>query len=116
MASISRKLGNWTPKKDEALTMAYIKISEDVEKGTSQSKEGLWAQIQQTYLEHYEGTTLPKVRSEESCNCRWKKYIFPKMNKWHQCVKRAERRNQSGANLQDQVSLWKYFLYLLLLL
>lgn len=96
------------PKEDEALTIAYVQVSEDMEKGINQSKEGLWGQVQQTYLNYYEGTTLPKARSEDSCNSRWKKHIYPNMNKWHTCLKRSERRDESGANLQDIVSFYFY--------
>nr|XP_011468756.1 PREDICTED: uncharacterized protein LOC105352782 [Fragaria vesca subsp. vesca] len=72
-----------------------------MEKGINQSKEGLWGQVQQTYLNYYEGTTLLKARLEDSCNSRWKKHIYPNMNRWHTCLKRSERRDESGANLQD---------------
>lgn len=105
MATTSKiKKGNWTPKEDEALTIAYIKISEDTRNGTNQSYDSLWIQVQQTYLEHYQVNNCPNMRSKDSCDSRWKKHLFPSMNKWHQCVKRAERRVQSGANLSDQVS------------
>lgn len=98
------KGANWTRKEDEALCIVYVKVSENSEKGASQKESGIWKQVEQKFNEYFNGTP-PNVRNHESCKARWQKYIFPQMNKWHQCVKRAERRIHSGANLSDQVRL-----------
>ena len=100
---MSNKGATWTSKEDEALCISFIKVSENSDKGTSQKEVGLWKQVEQKFKEHFNGAP-PNVRNFESCKSRWQKHIFPQMNKWHTCVKRAERRIHSGANQSDQVS------------
>lgn len=109
---MSIKGANWTTKEDEALCISYIKVSENSDKGTSQKETGLWKQVAQKFKEYFNGAP-PNVRNFESCKSRWQKHLFPPMNKWHTCVKRAERRIHSGANQSDQVRLFlhNYFCF-----
>ncbi|XP_062028467.1 uncharacterized protein LOC133744337 [Rosa rugosa] len=100
MASSSKRSVNWSPLEDEALTVAFVKVSQNSVNGTSQSEDGLWIQVQQKFMEIQ--NTILVQRTWESCKSRWQKHIFPQMNKWHSCIKRAERTNQSGGNLEDQ--------------
>ena len=102
MSTLSQKCVNWTLKEDEALCVAYIQVSENSMKGSSKKERGIWKQVEQKIIDGFNGAP-PNVRSGESYKSRWQKILFPYINKWHACVKRAERRIQSGANRSDQV-------------
>ncbi|KAB2621297.1 E3 ubiquitin-protein ligase ARI8 [Pyrus ussuriensis x Pyrus communis] len=91
MASSIMKGRAWTRKEDEALCKAYRLVSKDSVRGNCQTNDGL-----------YECTTPMNIRNHKSCSSRWKKYLQPSLNKWHQTLLAATSRHESGANYYDK--------------
>ncbi|RXH71305.1 hypothetical protein DVH24_018660 [Malus domestica] len=89
---------------DEALCKAYRWVLEDSVRGSSQTSEGAWTRVSKKYYELYEGTTPPNTRNHESCSSRWKKYLHPSLNKWHQALLAVASRHESGTNYYNEIT------------
>ncbi|TQD95584.1 hypothetical protein C1H46_018823 [Malus baccata] len=103
MATFAMKGKAWTRQEDEALCRAYRWVLEDSVRESSQTSEGVWTRTSKKYYEFYEGTTPLNSQNHESCSSRWKKYLHPSLNKWHQVVLKAGSIHESEGNYYDEV-------------
>jgi len=87
---------------------AWLNINKDPVHGANQSKGTFWSRIH-TYFE--ENKTTPFLRTESSIMHRWMT-ILNQVNKFCACYEAIERRNQSGATIQDKVIVFLLFFFL----
>ena len=95
----SKRSKNFDSKEDLVVVSAWLNISKDPVHGANQSKGTFWSRIH-TYFE--ENKTTPFFRTESSIMHRWMT-ILNQVNKFSACYEAIERRNQSGAIIQDKV-------------
>ena len=96
---IRRGQKNFDPKEDLVVVAAWLNTSKDPVRGANQPHDSFWSRIHAFYEKH---KTTEAFRTESSIMHRWMT-ILDQVNKFYACYEAIERRNQSGATIQDKV-------------
>lgn len=88
----------WTRTEDECLVKAWLDISQDPERGTSQRASDFWERIFTTYERLQTGTQ----RTASALETRWK-VMQKSVNKFCGAFAAVEQRNESGKTHEDKV-------------
>ena len=95
----SKRTKNFDPKEDEVVVAAWLNVSKDPMHGANQSRGFFWSRIHAFYQKHKKTEAF---RTESSIIHRWIT-ILVQVNKFCARYEVIERRNQSGATIQDKV-------------
>jgi len=95
----SKRTKNFDPKEDVVIVSAWLNVSKDPVHEDNQSRASFWSWIH-AYFEKHKKTEA--FRMESSIMHRWMT-ILVQVNKFCACYETIERRNQSGATIQDKV-------------
>jgi len=95
----SKRTKNFDPKEDLVVVAAWLNTSKDPVRGANQPHGSFWSRIHAFYEKH---KTTEAFRTESSIMHRWMT-ILDQVNKFCACYEAIERRNQSGATIQDKV-------------
>ena len=95
----SKRTKKFDPKEDEVVVSVWLNISKDPMHGANQSRASFWSRIH-AYYEKNKKTEA--YITESSIMHRWMT-ILVQVNKFCACYEAIERRNQSGATIQDKV-------------
>jgi len=95
----SKRTKNFDPKEDLVVVAAWLNTSKDPVRGANQPPGSFWSRIHAFYEKH---KTTETFRTESFIMHRWMT-ILDQVNKFCACYEAIERRNQSGATIQDKV-------------
>ena len=95
----SKRSKNFDPKEDLVVVEAWLNTSKDPVRGANQPRGSFWSRIHAFYEKHKKTEAF---RTESSIMHRWMT-ILDQVNKFYACYEAIERRNQSGATIQDKV-------------
>ena len=95
----SKRTKNFDPKEDLVVVAAWLNTSKDPVRRANQPRGSFWSRIHAFYEKH---KTTEAFRTESSIMHRWMT-ILDQVNKFCACYEAIERRNQSGATIQDKV-------------
>lgn len=104
---VSKRTRNFHFREDEVICSGWLNISKDPINGANQNRATFWGRVH-AYFEMHKKTVA--VRSESSIMHRWLT-IQLQVNKYCACYDAIERRNQSGATIQDMVCINSHFFH-----
>ena len=104
----SHRSKKFDQKEDVVICSAWLNVSKDPIHGANQTRLSFWRRIHDFFEKNKE---TPTVRTESSIMHRWLT-IQKDVNKYCSCYEAIERRNQSGATIQDMVCFCSWFFYL----
>ena len=104
----SHRTKKFDKDEDIVICSAWLNVSKDPIHGANQTRLSFWGRIRAFFDEH---KTTKAIRTENSIMHRW--FTIQKdVNKYCSCYEKIERRNQSGATIQDMVCFRSWFFYL----
>jgi hypothetical protein len=101
----SHRTKKFDKDEDIAICSAWLNVSKDPIHGTNQTRLSFWGRIR-AYFDQHKKTQA--VRTENSIMHRWLT-IQKDVNKYCSCYEKIERRNASGATIQDMVCFRSWF-------
>jgi hypothetical protein len=103
----SHRTKKFDKDEDIAICSAWLNVSKDPIHGTNQTRLSFWGRIR-AYFDQHKKTQA--VRTENSIMHRWLT-IQKDVNKYCSCYEKIERRNASGATIQDMVCFRFFFFF-----
>jgi len=99
-------------EEDKVICSAWLNVSKDPINGANQGRSTFWGRIRAFFEKHKDKKTAVCVRTESSIMHRWLT-IQRDVNKFCSCYEKIERRNASGATIQDMVGFrwWLFHLF-----
>lgn len=91
---------SYLAEEDRSICKAWIKISEDPEKGNNMKGDQFWLDITDEFNQTKHKNRDP--RGMISLRTRWNVFC-PRVNKYCGNISTVEQRNPSGTNLEDKV-------------
>ena len=77
----------------------------------------MWAKIVDDYHQNWQpsvGESRKKVRTVDGLSSRFQK-LKPRLKYWGACLAHAQRNPESGGNVHDEVNIYGYFYFVVIL-